>query len=122
MKALRLGSYSIARTVPGMPILSRRKSIWRYFFLCPPPLRRTLILPPAPRPACLFLPFVRAFSGSLFVISSKVRPVLNRRPGVSGLYFLIPMRCVLPFPYAPSNMAIFSSGGSVMMAFFHDEV
>ena len=105
-----------------MPILSLRKSIWRYFFLCPPPLRRTLILPPAPRPAWFFLPLVRAFSGSVLVTSSKVRPVLKRWPGVSGLYFLIPMCSRLPFPYAPSNRTIFSSGGSVMIAFFHEAV
>ncbi len=78
--------------------------------------------PPAPRPACLDFPFVRAFSGCFLVTSSNVRLVLKRRPGVSGRYFLMPIECSLPFPYTPSKMAIFSSGAIVMIAFFHEAV
>src|SRR6185436_5183710 len=38
IRALRLGSYSISVTRPGMPSLSRLKSIRRYIFLYAPPL------------------------------------------------------------------------------------
>src|ERR1700737_2679862 len=37
MRALRLGSYSIAATFAGTPSLSRGKSTTRTPFLCPPP-------------------------------------------------------------------------------------
>ena len=47
---MRLGSYSIALTVAGMPSFWRLKSMMRYIRLLPPPWLRTVILPLLLRP------------------------------------------------------------------------
>ena len=52
------------------------------------------------------------FSGFFFVISSKVKPELPRRPGDVGL------NCLTAIDYTPSNSSIFSPGASVTIAFF----
>src|SRR5690606_13625995 len=94
IRAERLGSYSIVATLPGMPSLSRLKSMLRYFRLCPPPWCRTVIFPWLFRPAFRISGTVRDFSGLSVVISSKVETVFCRTPGEVGLKCLIPM--VLP--------------------------
>ena len=64
-----------------------------------------MVVRPIPlRPPVRFLGSVRLFSGWSFVISSKVRVVMKRRPGDVGLYSLIGIA------YACSkNSIIFSS-------------
>src|SRR6185295_5870466 len=92
IRADRLGSYSSAAIVPGIPALSRRKSIFLYSRLCPPPRKRTVV-----RPSLFLAPVLRRndvsdFSGLFFDRSSVVTAVIPRRPGVLGLYALIPIR------------------------------
>src|SRR5690606_41063207 len=89
MFAVRFGSYSIEATRPGMPSLSRLKSIILYKRLCPPPLWRVVIRPWLLRPAFLFKGASNDFSGLSVVISLKSKLVLLQRPFVVGLYFLI---------------------------------
>src|SRR4030042_3449308 len=91
MRAERLGSYSMAATLPGTPKLFRLKSMMRNWRLAPPPRWRTVTRPWALRPAFLLRGTVRAFSGLCLVISSKVWPVAPRRPGEVGLYCLMPI-------------------------------
>src|SRR5581483_10713377 len=67
-----------------MPVFSRRKSTIRIFRLWPPPMCRVVMRPWAFRPPVRFLVTVSRFSGSVFVISSKVGSVMNRRPGEVG--------------------------------------
>src|SRR3990172_2645635 len=91
MRADRFGSYSIAATLAGMSLLFLRKSIIRYFLLCPPPRCQMVILPWLFRPARFPLLSTRLFSGFFLVSSSFVRTVMDRTPGEAGLDFLIPM-------------------------------
>src|SRR5687768_18535764 len=88
MRAERLGSYSIAVTLPGTSSLFRLKSISRYSRLLPPPRWRDVMRPEWLRPPLLFSDLVNAFSGSVLVISAKVETVPKRRPGEVGLYCL----------------------------------
>src|ERR1039458_7121678 len=69
MRALRLGSYSMAATLAGTPSLSRRKSITRY--------RR--LWPPVPGSGA-----TSERSGRSRVISEKSATLWNRRPGLVG--------------------------------------
>src|SRR5690348_14844736 len=85
MRADRFGSYSIDATFAGMPILSRRKSIVRYFFWWPPPRCHIVTSPCALRPPVRFLDSVSDFSGVCFVISLLSSIVRKRRAGVYGL-------------------------------------
>src|SRR6266508_1412128 len=84
MRAVRFGSYSIAATRAGIANLFRRKSIRRYWRLCPPPCHRFVMWP------LLFRPPVRRsgsssdFSGSPFVTSAKSETERNRVAGVIG--------------------------------------
>src|SRR3989304_4628785 len=78
MRADRFGSYSIAATLAGMSNLFLRKSIIRYFLLCPPPPFHRGVFP-------------RLFPGFFLVSSSFVRTVMDRTPGEVGLNFLMPM-------------------------------
>src|SRR5438309_10400024 len=84
MRADRLGSYSIAATLAGIPILSRLKSMTRYCFLCPPPRKRIETRPRLLRPPERCLPSTSDFSGVCFVMSSLVSSVAKRRDGVDG--------------------------------------
>ncbi len=71
MYAVRLGSYSIAATLAGMPSLRRLKSIVRYRRLAPPPRWRAVLRPLTLRPPDLVSPSTSVFSGVFFVISAK---------------------------------------------------
>src|SRR6186997_1917491 len=92
MRALRFGSYSIAATFAGTPSFSRRKSMTRYFCLCPPPLCRAVMRPYELRPPVFGLWRVSDFSGRSRVISEKSETVWNRRPGLVGLRLRIGIR------------------------------
>src|SRR6266540_1422111 len=89
MRADRFGSYSMEATLPGTPVLSRRKSIRRRRRLAPPPRWRTVIRPWLFRPAWRRRGATRDFWGFERVISSKLCPLAPRRPGEVGLYCLI---------------------------------
>src|SRR6476620_10245411 len=92
MRAVRFGSYSISATRALTPSLSwRRKSIRRYWRLCPPPLWRVVILPVLLRPPFLGSGRTNDFSGVDRVISIKSATLEPRRPGVVGLYLRIPI-------------------------------
>src|SRR4030065_2753579 len=91
MRADRCGAYSIAATLAGMSFLFLRKSIIRYFLLCPPPRCQMVILPWLFRPARFPLFSTRLFSGFFLVSSSFVRTVRDRTPGEGGLNFLVPI-------------------------------
>jgi hypothetical protein len=85
MRAVRFGSYSIAMTRAGTPILSRFQSMMRYMRLAPPPRCRVVMRPLLLRPADFLSGSVSAFSGLVLVISSKVDTDMPRRPGEVGL-------------------------------------
>src|ERR1700733_4101250 len=85
MRALRLGSYSMAATVAGTPSLVRLKSTRRYCCLWPPPLCRAVLRPYELRPPEPGLGARRLFSGRVLVISLKSETVWNRRPALVGL-------------------------------------
>src|SRR3984893_18024435 len=91
MFELRFGSYSMAATLAGTPTLSRRKSTWRYCFLCPPPRCQITISPWLLRPPERFLGSSSAFSGSCLVIWLLSRTVINRRDAVYGLKLFSPI-------------------------------
>ena len=88
MRALRFGSYSMAITVPWMPILLRFQSMIRYRRLWPPPRWRVVMRPLLLRPAVFLSGSVSARSGLVLVISSKVDTDMPRRPAEVGLYVL----------------------------------
>src|SRR3954451_5251383 len=85
MRALRLGSYSIAATLAGTPSLFRLKSTMRYCCLWPPPRWRDVLRPYELRPPVRGLGASSDFSGRSFVISEKSETVWKRRPGLVGL-------------------------------------
>src|SRR3954453_9471853 len=85
MRALRLGSYSIAATLAGTPSLFRLKSTMRYCCLWPPPLWRAVLRPYELRPPVRGLGASSERSGLSFVIFEKSETVWNRRPGLVGL-------------------------------------
>src|SRR5579864_600316 len=89
MRAERLGSYSMAATLAGTPILLRLKSITRYACLAPPPRKREEIKPRLLRPPVRCFPSTSDFSGCCLVISSRDTTVVKRRVAVVGLYFFI---------------------------------
>src|SRR5437868_3403947 len=89
MREDRFGSYSIETTVPGMPALSRLKSIRRSLRLCPPPTWRMVMSPLLRRPPVRSLGVVSDFNGRLVVMSSFTNCVAKRRDAVYGLYVLI---------------------------------
>src|SRR6476659_9077939 len=84
MRALRLGSYSISATLPGIPNLLRLKSIFRYCRLCPPPRWRLVRCPWLLRPPVLLRVSSSDFSGVDRVTSSKPETERNRVPEVMG--------------------------------------
>src|SRR5882724_11785721 len=91
MLELRLGSYSMAATFAGTPTLSRRKSTWRYCFLCPPPRCQITISPWLLRPPERFFGSSSAFSGSCLVMWLLSTTVMNRRDAVYGLKLFSPI-------------------------------
>src|SRR5690242_19118478 len=95
MRAVRLGSYSIAATFAGTPNLLRLKSMRRYARLAPPPRWRVVILPWLLRPECFFKGTISERSGFVFVISSNVDTDMPRRPGEVGRYCLTGIFCPL---------------------------
>src|SRR5690606_1147278 len=92
MRAVRFGSYSMCATLALTPSLSlRRKSMTRYWRLCPPPMWRVVMRPELLRPPVLGSGRSRDFSGVERVISAKSATEEPRRPGVVGLYLRIDM-------------------------------
>src|SRR5687768_10930341 len=91
MRQVRFGSYSMVATFAGIPNLSRLKSIRRYICLCPPPRKRTMIMPVLLRPPFFLMGTMRDFSGVVLVISEKSSTEMNRREGVYGLNVFIGM-------------------------------
>src|ERR1700735_479093 len=85
MRALRLGSYSMAATRAGTPALFQRKAMMRYGCLCPPPRCRAVLRPWLLRPPDPGLGASSDFSGRSRVISEKSETVWKRRPGLVGL-------------------------------------
>ena len=85
MRALRLGSYSMAATLAGTPSFLRLKSMMRYWRLWPPPRRRIEMWPWLSRPPLLESGASSDFSGVVFVISLKSETDRKRVPLVTGL-------------------------------------
>src|SRR5271156_4836732 len=79
----------MAATFAGIPVLSRRKSIERYRFACPPPRCHAVTSPWEFRPPVRFFDSVSDFSGVCLVISLLSSIVRKRRDGVYGLNVLI---------------------------------
>src|SRR5258708_8994505 len=98
MLGVGLGSYSIASPLAGTPSLSRRKSILRYCFLCPPPRCQTEISPWLLRPPERFFGSKRLFSGVCLVIWLFSSTVINRRDAVYGLKLFSPISASCPAP------------------------
>src|ERR1700761_3383757 len=88
MRAVRLGSYSIAATFAGIVSLLRLKSMRRYCLRVPPPLWRVVMWPLLLRPECFFLTSSSDFSGSFLETPEKSAVVMKRRAALVGLYFL----------------------------------
>src|ERR671924_41821 len=84
MRAVRLGSYSISATRPGIPNLFRLKSILRYWRLCPPPRCREVRWPRLLRPPSFLIGSSSDFSGVSRVISSNPDTERKRVPAVIG--------------------------------------
>src|SRR5512134_3067372 len=84
IRALRLGSYSISATLPGIPNLFRLKSIRRYCRLCPPPRCREVRWPRLLRPPLCLIGSSSDFSGVSRVISSNPDTERKRVPAVIG--------------------------------------
>src|SRR3954469_8555253 len=84
MYAVRLGSYSMAATLAGIPSRRRLKSTLRYRRLAPPPRWRDVLRPVALRPPDFLRPSTSVRSGSVFVISAKSGYETKRRPGEVG--------------------------------------
>src|SRR5215467_3382949 len=103
IRAERLGSYSNAMTLAGMPSLSRRKSIARYKRLCPAPRKRTVVRPWLFRAAVRSSNDVSDFSGLFLVNSSVVTAVIPRRPDVVGLYAFNPI--LVSYSFHPEGVA-----------------
>src|SRR2546425_11604521 len=76
---------------PGMPNLSRRKSMRRYCRLWPPPRYRAVMWPLLLRPPLPLSGSSSDFSGVVFVISSKSETERNRVAGVTGLNCRMPI-------------------------------
>src|SRR6266705_5508373 len=91
MRDVRFGSYSTVATLAGMPNFSRRKSMRRYWRLCPPPCHRLVMWPLLLRPPVRRSGSSSDFSGSLFVTSAKSETERNRVPGVIGRNCRMPM-------------------------------
>src|SRR5689334_18284876 len=95
----------MAATRAGMPFFSRRKSIERYCFLCPPPRCQMVISPCALRPPERFFGSTRAFSGVCLVTSLLSSMVMKRRDAVYGLKVLSAITLTLFLSLAPARSA-----------------
>src|SRR3979490_2184572 len=94
----------MAATRAGIPFFSRRKSIVRYCFLCPPPRCQIVISPWELRPPERFFGSTSDFSGVCLVISLLSSMVTKRRDAVYGLKLFSAI--TLSFPLArPSGPA-----------------
>src|SRR6266516_2391150 len=91
MRHVRFGSYSIADTFAGTPNFSRRKSMRRYWRLCPPPRQRVVMWPLLLRPPDFVSGSTSERSGSVFVTSAKSETDRKRVALVTGLNCRIPM-------------------------------
>src|SRR5580704_13523301 len=98
MRAERFGSYSIAATLAGIPVFSRRKSTVRYFCWCPPPRCQAVTSPCEFRPPVRFCTSTSDFSGVCLVISLLSSMVRKRRDGVYGLNVFIAIVASYRFP------------------------
>src|SRR6266516_3815035 len=111
MRHVRLGSYSIADTFAGTPTFSRRKSMRRYWRLCPPPRHRVVMCPLLLRPPDFVSGSTSERSGSVFVTSAKSETDRKRVALVTGL--------TVGYPCQPSKTWIASPSFSDTIAFFH---
>src|SRR6185503_3164871 len=84
MRAVRFGSYSTAATFAGIANFSRRKSMRRYWRLCPPLIYRLVMWPLLLRPPVRLSGSSSDFSGSVFVMSAKSETERKRVAGVIG--------------------------------------
>src|SRR5258706_2427379 len=84
MRAVRFGSYSTAATFAGIVNFSRRKSMRRYWRLCPPPIYRLVMCPLLLRPPVRLSGSSSDLSGSVFVMSAKSETERKRVAGVIG--------------------------------------
>src|SRR6266516_2779182 len=91
MRHVRLGSYSIADTFAGTPAFSRRKSMRRYWRLCPPPRHRVVMCPLLLRPPDFVSGSTSERSGSVFVTSAKSETDRKRVALVTGLNCRMPI-------------------------------
>src|SRR4051812_43941074 len=123
MYAVRLGSYSIAATLAGMPSRRRLKSTLRYRRLAPPPRWRDVLRPLALRPPDFLRPSTSVFSGVVFVISAKSEYVTKRRPGLVGLGLRIGIQAQPSSrPWSAWKIGMESPSRTCTIAFFHDRV
>ena len=86
MRVVLFGSYSIRRTTPVTPRISRWKSTIRYLRLWPPPRCHTVMRPRLLRPPLFARPFVSALNGLPFHRWSRAVVMRPRWPGLVGLY------------------------------------
>src|SRR5258706_7960274 len=91
MRAVWFGSYSTAATFAGIVNFSRRKSMRRYWRLCPPPIYRLVMCPLLLRPPVRLSGSSSDFSGSVFVMSAKSETERKRVAGVIGRNCRMPM-------------------------------
>src|SRR3954451_12564286 len=123
MYAVRLGSYSIAATLAGMPSRRRLKSILRYRRLAPPPRWRDVLRPLTLRPPDFLSPSVSDFSGVDFVISAKSEYVTKRRPVLVGLGLRIGIQAQPSSrPCRAVKIGMVSPSRTCTIAFFHERV
>src|SRR6185312_522636 len=95
-----------------MPFLSRRKSMERYCFLCPPPRCQMVISPWELRPPVRFFGSTSDFSGVCLVISLLSSMVTKRRDAVYGLKLFRPITFLFSPDLPPKSRDQTSVAGS----------
>src|SRR6266404_2987889 len=88
MWLVRFGSYSTRSTTPGMPSLSRLKSMRRYFCREPPPMWRVVMRPKWLRAPVLLCATVNGRCGPPLCRCERSIFTTARVPGVLGLYLM----------------------------------
>src|SRR6266480_1284951 len=88
MWPVRFGSYSTRSTTPGMPSLSRLKSMRRYFCREPPPWWRVVMRPKWLRAPVLLCAAVNGRCGPPLCRCERSIFTTAREPGVLGLYLM----------------------------------